>query len=74
MKSVRMVVNKLITDACIERCCGADGSLFERMRRRDGYANIPDRYKPGAVIKRLSAEDRETVQRATEKDFYHRFP
>lgn len=73
MKSIRILIDKLLGHALWESCAGSgDGRHVERIRMRDGYANLPDRYKPGRVIMALSEEDRETLKRATAKDFNHR--
>jgi hypothetical protein len=72
MKSLRILIDKLMSGALWESCASGDGRHVERMRKHGGYANLPDRYKPGRVIMGLSEEDRETLKRATSKDFNHR--
>jgi hypothetical protein len=72
MKSLTMLVDKLIDRACMESMLSGDGRHMERMKQYGGYAKLPDRYKPCRLIMSLPPEDRETLKRATDKDFNHR--
>jgi len=68
-----MLIDKLVDGSMWENWrYSGDGNHFERMRKRDGYAKIPERMKPGRAIMGLTDEERETLKRATAKDFNHR--
>jgi hypothetical protein len=56
----------------MESMLSGDGRDVERMMMHGGYAKLPDRYKPGRKIMKLSPEDRELLKSATDKDFNHR--
>lgn len=77
-RSRSRVFERLVDKAGMERLCSSVGTLQDYVRgtnidgRGRGYANAPDRMKPGRMIQALSEEDREVIRTATEKDFNHR--
>ncbi len=71
--SLTRIIDRLITDALWQSWqSSGDGGHFERRRKREGYANIPEHLKPGRMIMDLNEEDRKVLARAKAEDFNHR--
>lgn len=71
-RSLVTIINRLINRALEQGCCSGDGQHMERIKNYKGYANLPDRYKPGRMIMDLNEKDRKVLKTATDKDFNHR--
>jgi len=47
-------------------------TVIRHARERGDWASVPDRCKPGGLIKRLPKKDRERLKDLTAKHFNHR--
>lgn len=72
-KTPHTIIEKLIDHALMEKYISASPTGFRIDRWREkGNGPLPEDLKPGALIKRLTPEEREILVKLVAEDFNHR--